>query len=1030
MTSQDHDKLEELFTNALKIDTPADRYAYLDEVCGTDSDLRKQVDELLSSHDRVGTFLESPPIDIDSVDCSPSQAETPGTIIGRYKLLREIGEGGFGTVHEAEQAEPVRRKVALKIIKLGMDTKQVIARFEVEQQALALMDHPNIARVFDAGATERGRPYFVMELVKGIKLTDYCDQNKLTVQQRLELFLPICQAVQHAHQKGIIHRDLKPSNVLVALHANQPVPKVIDFGIAKATSQRLTEKTLVTEFRQFLGTPEYMSPDQAEISGLDMDTRTDVYSLGVMVYELLTSVTPFSARMLRKATYEEIRKIIRDVEPPTPSARFHALRATQAGVESARLRQAEPALLERQLRGDLDWIVMKAMEKDRTRRYATAKDLADDIGRYLRHEPVMAGPPGVGYKFRKFVRRHRVGVLTGALVVVALLVGLSLATVGLVQAKRATARMQTEKVAAEKARTREREQRALAEASTIEALRQVDKSEKVSRFLEEMLRSVNPNKARGREVTVRYLLDEAVKEIDAGAFAKQPEVEADLRMTLGETYKALGLYSAAGIHLRAARALWSALNGDRDPDTLRADRALAGLLRLEGKYSEAEALLRETAESQERVLGSEDPETLVTKTELALALWGPGRFAEAERMHREILRIQKGLLGERAADTVKSLGYLGAVCRELGRSAEAETLLLRALDLCRPVLGEDHPFTGAVLNNLGLLLEDRGHLAEAEENYRQAYELYRRVLGVDHPRILIPLNDLLRILRLQKRTETIGVLIAERMAYLRRVALRPGATALALHAYAWELLHCEVAGEQDPKAALRAAERAVDLSGGRDATIMETLAQACQRTGDLERAIETQIRAIGLAHPGGIHDVAKMEAALLDYRLQLGDITGAIGLSWDSVARGLGRMLLPGVIPDMALDRQAAAHMAAGRFVEAEELLRGCLSMRRKALPEGHWLTIDTQTRLAIAVAGRGDLAGAETLMLDAYGELKKNPLLPVELERQVLDRIIRHYETWQKADEASRWRKALGRLPVRGRQPLEERPEPGAADN
>ncbi len=385
MTSREHDKLEELFSNALKIDTPAERYAFLDAKCGTDTDLRKQVDALLATHNRVGNFLESPPIDLDALDSVESAPETVGSRIGRYKILRLLGEGGFGTVYEAEQAEPVRRKVALKIIKLGMDTKQVIARFEVEQQALALMDHPNIARVFDAGATERGRPYFVMELVKGVKLTDYCDRNRLTAQERLELVVPICHAVRHAHQKGIIHRDLKPSNVLVALHENQPVPKVIDFGIAKATSQRLTEKTLVTEFRQFLGTPEYMSPDQAEVSGLDMDMRTDVYSLGVMIYELLTGATPFSARMLRKATYEEIRKIIRDIEPPTPSARLHALCATQAGAECARLRQTEPAALERQLRGDLDWIVMKAMEKDRTRRYATAKDLADDIERHLRH---------------------------------------------------------------------------------------------------------------------------------------------------------------------------------------------------------------------------------------------------------------------------------------------------------------------------------------------------------------------------------------------------------------------------------------------------------------------------------------------------------------------------------------------------------------------------------------------------------------------------------------------------------------------
>ena len=1027
MTSGEQDKLEELFSNALERETPAEQEAYLAEACGTDTDLRKQVDELLASHDRIGTFLESPPVDLDSVSSLDSigaldaPSEKAGTRIGRYKILRLLGEGGFGTVHEAEQSEPVRRKVALKIIKLGMDTKQVIARFEVEQQALALMDHPNIAKVFDAGATEKGRPYFVMELVKGVRLTDYCDQNKLTVQERLELIIPICHAVQHAHQKGIIHRDLKPSNVLVAIHENQPVPKVIDFGIAKATSQRLTEKTLVTEFRQFLGTPEYMSPDQAEISGLDMDTRTDVYSLGVMIYELLTGVTPFSATMLRKATYEEIRRIIRDAEPPTPSTRLHALCATKAGAECARLRQAETAPLERQLRGDLDWIVMKAMEKDRTRRYATAKDLADDIERYLRHEPVVAGPPGVGYKFRKFVRRHRVGVVAGTLIVVALLVGLSLATVGLVEARRATAEMKAEKTAAEKARTREKEQRARAEAAAIEALKHAAKSEKVSEFLEGMLRSVDPNKARGREVTVRYLLDEAVKEIDAGAFGGQPEVEADLRMTLGETYKALGLYDTAGVHLRTARSLWSDLRGESDPDTLGADRALAGLFRLEGKFTEAEILLRETADAQERVLGAEHRATLITKTELALALWGSGRLAEAETLQREILRVQQHLLGDDHSDTVKSLGYLGAVCRALGRAREAESLLLRTLELCRPVLGEDHPFTGIVLNNLGLLLEDRGSVDEAETNYRMAYELYRRVLGADHPRILIPLNDLLRVLRGQKKTETVGQLIAERIAYLRRVATRPGATALALHAYAWELLNCEVAGQQDPAAALRAARRAAELSRYQDVNILETLAWAFQRTGDLEQAIATQQRAIKLARASGVFDLSKLEATLFDYRLEQGDLAGAIGLSWSGLSRSLGRILAPGVIPDMSLDRRASEQMIDGHFAEAEEILRGCLAMRRKTLPDGHWLIADTQSRLGLAVAGGGDLAGGETYMLDAIGAIEENRFYPKDLEQHAYERIIRLYETWGKADRAKEWRKRLGAAPQDETPPADE---------
>jgi serine/threonine protein kinase len=473
-----NEKLEQLFSAALEKDTPGEREAFLDGACGDDADLRTQVQELLRVHGEVGSFLDVPPVDPNAtVEYRPTHA-ADRTRIGRYKILQEIGEGGFGIVHMAEQQEPVRRKVALKIIKLGMDTKQVIARFEAERQALALMDHPNIARVLDAGATETGRPYFVMELVRGITITGYCDQNKLSAAERLELFLPVCHAVQHAHQKGIIHRDLKPNNVLVTLHDAKPVPKVIDFGIAKATSQRLTEKTLFTGFRQFLGTPEYMSPDQAEISGLDVDTRTDIYSLGVLLYELLTGTTPFDAKTLRGASYDEILRTIREVEPPTPSARLHTLSATQDAAAIARLRRSEPAALSRQLRGDLDWIAMKAMEKDRTRRYQTANDLAADIERHLRNEPVIAGPPGPAYKFSKFVRRHRFGVLGGSVVGAALLIGLSMATAGLIQANRARAALEVERDAATAARAAEQEQRTIAEASANDARAQATKSQR------------------------------------------------------------------------------------------------------------------------------------------------------------------------------------------------------------------------------------------------------------------------------------------------------------------------------------------------------------------------------------------------------------------------------------------------------------------------------------------------------------------------------------------------------------------------
>jgi hypothetical protein len=353
--------------------------------------------------------------------------EEAASRIGRYKLLQKLGEGGCGVVYMAEQTEPVRRRVALKVIKLGMDTRQVIGRFEAERQALALMDHPNIARVLDAGTTERGRPYFVMELVKGIRLTEYCDQNQLSTRERLKLFIQVCQAIQHAHQKGIIHRDIKPSNILVTLHDGVPVPKVIDFGIAKAVEQPLTEKTVFTALGQFMGTPAYMSPEQAEFSGLDIDTRSDIYALGVLLYELLTGRTPFDAKELLQSGLDEMRRRIREEEPMRPSTRLSTL-ANADLTQVAQQRQAEPGKLSRFLRGDLDWIVMKCLEKDRRRRYETANGVAMDLQRHLNNEPVVACPPSVGYRVRKMVRRNKLAVAAMTGIAVALVFGLGLST--------------------------------------------------------------------------------------------------------------------------------------------------------------------------------------------------------------------------------------------------------------------------------------------------------------------------------------------------------------------------------------------------------------------------------------------------------------------------------------------------------------------------------------------------------------------------------------------------------------------------
>jgi WD40 repeat protein/serine/threonine protein kinase len=467
----------EIFSEAIELTSAEERADYLDRVCGSDRSLRGRVEGLLRAHVEDDEFLESPAAALATAGDTCPQAEGPGTVIGPYKLLEQIGEGGMGIVYMAEQIKPVRRKVALKIIKPGMDTKQVIARFDAERQALAMMEHPGIARVLDAGATESRRPFFVMELVKGIPITDYCDLNRLPIEDRLELFVSVCQALQHAHQKGIIHRDLKPSNVLVTMIDGVPVPKIIDFGVAKAMGQQLTERTLYTGFTQLIGTPLYMSPEQAEFSGVDVDTRSDVYALGVLLYELLTGTTPFDADTFRSAAYDEIRRIIREQEPPKPSTRISTLEATASTV-SAR-RKCDPVSLRKLIRGELDWIVMKALEKDRNRRYETASGLAADVRRYLDDEPVQACPPSAGYRLRKFARRNKRILATAGVVALALVAG---TVVSAWQAIRAT-----------QAEVRAAAQRDIAERNAVEAQRQAIEAERAQKEAERQRNAVSQN---------------------------------------------------------------------------------------------------------------------------------------------------------------------------------------------------------------------------------------------------------------------------------------------------------------------------------------------------------------------------------------------------------------------------------------------------------------------------------------------------------------------------------------------------------
>jgi serine/threonine protein kinase len=678
-----------IFCEALERGPGPGRREYLDRACG-DRTMRARVEELLRAHDDADDFLECPAVGPAPTPGS-SDGPGPGTAIGPYRLLEPIGEGGMGIVYLARQEQPVRREVALKVIKPGMDTRQVVARFESERRALALMDHLHIARVLDAGATDGGRPYFVMELVRGVPITEYCDREGLSIPERLRLFIPVCQAVQHAHQKGIIHRDLKPSNVLVTLVDGAPVSKVIDFGLAKATGLKLTEKTAFTGLAQLIGSPLYMSPEQAEPTRPDIDTRSDIYSLGVVLYELLTGRTPFDPETLRSLSFDELRRTIREVDPPRPSLRLGALGAALADV--AARRGCDPRRLVRQVRGELDWIVMKAIEKGRDRRYDTAYGLARDIQRCLRNEPLEAGPPGMAYQLRKLMRRHRAPLMTATAFATLLIAGASLCAW---QAVRATA---AERRAERAARD------ALSEAAVAKA---------VNEFLRDDVLDQPDADARDAaprpDLTVREALDRAATAVQR-RFEGQPLIEAAIRLTIGNAYHALGEHAAAQTHLERSRALYLRDLGPAHHDTLAATGALGRLYLAQGKLHEAEALFVDALECCRSRLGEAHPETLVAMTNLAELEKARGRLAEAERLLKKAMEGYRRTRLQDEPHVLAVLNSLAMLYRSQGRLAEAEPLMRDALERRRRTLGDGHPRTLSALNRLVMVVHDRAKRA-------------------------------------------------------------------------------------------------------------------------------------------------------------------------------------------------------------------------------------------------------------------------------------------------------------------------------
>jgi eukaryotic-like serine/threonine-protein kinase len=721
MTTETPDRwrrVSQLFDAAMEL--PAERRAtFLDDACGDDADLRRRLADLLEASGKAAGFLERPIIPAgppaaraEPPPQEPSSATTATAtgggeareVIGPYRLLRKIGEGGMGEVWLAEQGEPIRREVALKVIKAGMDTRQVIARFEAERQALALMDHPCIAKVYDAGETPRHLPYFAMEYVPGEAITTYCDRHRLSMQDRLRLFTQVCDGVQHAHQKGVIHRDLKPSNVLVTIVGDRPVVKIIDFGVAKATAQRLTEKTLFTELGVLIGTPEYMSPEQAEMTGLDVDTRTDVYALGVMLYELLTGALPFDSRELRQAGFEEIRRLIREVDPPRPSTRVRSL--GERSTEAATRRGTEPRRLISRLRGDLDWIVMKALEKDRTRRYGSPADMAGDVERHLNHQPVVAGPPGASYRAGKFVRRHRFGVAVAAVTVLAL-VGFGVAMAA-----------QAHRIGIER-----------------------NRAEKVSEFLTNLFKVSDPGQARGESITAREILDKGAAGIEK-ELGDEPEVQAQLLLTMSEVYLNLGLYGRAEPLCTKSVEIRRRVLGDQHPDTLTALETLSKLYERQGRYAESEKLSRSNLEARRRILGKDHRLTLFSKERLAVAIERQGRYEEALQLQMEVLEARRRVLPPDDQQTIWSMQDVAADYQWLGQYEKAESLYREAYELRKSSLGADHPDTLWILNNLGRVAFDRGNYAGSERLLREAWESRRRVLGPDHSDTLDSLGNL------------------------------------------------------------------------------------------------------------------------------------------------------------------------------------------------------------------------------------------------------------------------------------------------
>jgi serine/threonine protein kinase/tetratricopeptide (TPR) repeat protein len=961
----DRTKARELFLHAVGKLPPDGWDAYVAAASGGDVELEREVADMLRVHREAGSFLSRPALGATGVfvpasSDGPDEAEQPGTAVGPYKLIERIGEGGMGAVWLAEQQEPVRRRVALKVVKAGMDSRQVLARFEAERQALALMDHPNIARVLDTGAAPSGRPYFVMELVKGTPITNYCDEHRLTPQRRLGLFVQVCQAVQHAHQKGVIHRDLKPSNVLVAPYDGEPVVKVIDFGVAKAVGEPLTERTLVTGLGAVIGTPEYMSPEQAELNNRDIDTRSDVYSLGVLLYELLTGTTPLTRERVREATLLEVLRLVREEDAPKPSSR---LSTTEGLPRIAADRGLEPRRLSGLVRGELDWIVMRCLEKDRGRRYQTASTLAADVQRYLADEPVEASPPSTAYRVRKFVRRNRGPVVAAFLVALTLVGGIVGTTVGLVRAEERAKGEQRAKESAEK------------------RLAQIERGIDLLGLMFEDLDPFEEEKeGRPLRVILGDRLDRAAASLEGEAVG-DPLVVARLQDRLGQTYLGLGHAAKAEELFTKAVMTRQAHLGTDHPDTLASRHNQALAYHTSGKPTEAIRQFEQVWDARVRVLGGEHPDTLTTLHYMAVAYSVGGKENDVIPLLEQVRDGRVKQLGEHHEHTLQTIDQLARAYLDKGKHPEAIRMIEQVRNAQVKKYGEEHPRAIEALFRLAGTYQASFKMKPALTLLEQARDLAVPKLGPEHPLTLRILQSLGTIYRAYHRT-------AEAIALLEHVR-----------------------------------QKRVMLLGGHHRVTLNTLFQlalAYQDAGELDKALPLlQEAAAGverLQFAWSTGDSIVPQLCFLHERLKQFDQAEVWRRKWLAVIKvrdGPGSGLYVGLRGLAGLGWNLLKQQ---KYAEAEPILRESLAILEKIEP-GEWTTCYTQALLGGALLGQQKYSESEPLLVDGYQGMRKTgngrghsytssrtPARVIE----TLERLVQLYDAMNKPDEAAKWRMEL----------------------